>query len=74
MGVCLQGQVQSAVEALLVKYGDSVESITTCGHSLGGALASLCAFDLASSEVNKVGMPVAPMCLALWLASCPLGR
>ena len=30
-------------------------SITVTGHSLGGALASICAFDLAYSEINQVG-------------------
>ena len=35
-----------AVRKLLAAYGDEVGSITTTGHSLGGALATLCAFDL----------------------------
>lgn len=63
MGDGLQGQVQSAVEALLLEHGNKVASITICGHSLGGALASLCAFDLASSEVNKVGIYSMLCCL-----------
>ena len=37
------------------RYGDEVGSITVTGHSLGGALASICAFDLAYSEINQVG-------------------
>ena len=48
----LQGQAQKAVTTLLTA-NKGVESITVCGHSLGGALASMCAFDLAISEVNK---------------------
>ncbi|KAK9824305.1 hypothetical protein WJX72_009297 [[Myrmecia] bisecta] len=51
----LQGQVQVAVRKLLEKYGDQVGSITTTGHSLGGALASLSAFDIANSQINKQG-------------------
>lgn len=50
-----QGQVQMAVRKLLARYGGEVASITTTGHSLGGALASLCAFDL-------VGPQPAPSC------------
>ena len=64
VGVALQGQVQSAVEALLLEHRDNVASITICGHSLGGALASLCAFDLASSEVNKVDISSMLYCLS----------
>ena len=45
----LQGQVHVAVRKLLAAYPDEVGSITTTGHSLGGALASLCAFDLVCS-------------------------
>lgn len=41
-----QGQVHVAVRKLLAHYKNEVGSITTTGHSLGGALASLCAFDL----------------------------
>lgn len=41
-----QGQVHVAVRKLLAFYGPEVGSITTTGHSLGGALASICAFDL----------------------------
>ncbi len=48
-----QGQVHVAVRKLLAAYGDEVGSITTTGHSLGGALATLCAFDL-------VGFPLKP--------------
>lgn len=41
-----QGQVHVAVRKLLAYYPSEVGSITTTGHSLGGALASLCALDL----------------------------
>ncbi|KAK9824703.1 hypothetical protein WJX72_012520 [[Myrmecia] bisecta] len=51
----LQGQVQVAVRKLLAQYGSEVGSITTTGHSLGGALASLSAFDIANSQINKQG-------------------
>ena len=46
-----QGQVQVAVRKLLCKHGN-VGSISVTGHSLGGALASLCAFDIANSDIN----------------------
>ena len=42
----LQGQVHVAVRKLLAAYPDSVGSITVTGHSLGGALATQCAFDI----------------------------
>ena len=47
-----QGQVQVAVRKLLCKHGAHVGSISVTGHSLGGALASLCAFDIANSKIN----------------------
>ena len=49
----VQGQVQVAVRKLLCKYGKEVGSISVTGHSLGGALASLCAFDIANSNINR---------------------
>jgi len=54
VSACLQGQIQKAVSSLLTA-NTGVKSITVTGHSLGGALASMCAFDLAVSEINKVG-------------------
>lgn len=48
--------MQRTVTSLLTA-NTGVESITVCGHSLGGALASICAFDLAISELNKA-MPL----------------
>ncbi|CAK0787094.1 hypothetical protein CVIRNUC_010310 [Coccomyxa viridis] len=58
--VSIQGQVHVAVRALLAKYQDdkdngAITSITTAGHSLGGALACMCAFDLAWSKVGRLG-------------------
>ncbi|EIE22842.1 hypothetical protein COCSUDRAFT_63967 [Coccomyxa subellipsoidea C-169] len=50
----IQGQVHVALSKLLTQYGDEIGSITTTGHSLGGALASLCAFDIAWSRINRV--------------------
>jgi putative lipase involved disintegration of autophagic bodies len=44
-----------AVRRLLGFYGEEVKSITITGHSLGGALAQLCAFDLVGSGVNHQG-------------------
>ena len=44
-----------AVQKLLAANRGEVGSITTTGHSLGGALASMCAFDLAWSDINKDG-------------------
>ena len=35
-----------AVRKLLAYYGKEVGSITVTGHSLGGALATQCAFDI----------------------------
>ena len=50
MWLIAQGQVHVAVRKLLAAYGDEVGSITATGHSLGGALATLCAFDLVCFE------------------------
>eukprot|EP00884_Botryococcus_braunii_P016030 jgi/Botrbrau1/310/Bobra.0022s0274.2 len=50
----LQGQVQMAVVKLLAHFGDKVGSITVTGHSLGGALATICAYDLVASGVNHI--------------------
>jgi pimeloyl-ACP methyl ester carboxylesterase len=55
MSLETQGQVARAVSILLAKFGDEIETITTTGHSLGGALATLCAFDLVASGANHVG-------------------
>lgn len=57
--VSIQGQVHVAVRTLLEKYSTDdtgkITSISVTGHSLGGALASLCAFDIAWSRINRLG-------------------
>ena len=54
-----------AVRKLLAFYGEEVTSITITGHSLGGALAQMCAFDLVESGVNhqgdSMGGPLVPV-------------
>ena len=49
-----QGQVHVAVRKLLAYYGDKVGSITVTGHSLGAALATLCAFDIVRPPASPL--------------------
>ena len=55
LAVIMQGQIHVALHKLLAAYPGKVGSITTTGHSLGGALASMCAFDIATSHINRDG-------------------
>ncbi|KAK9833094.1 hypothetical protein WJX74_007009 [Apatococcus lobatus] len=48
-----QEQVQGAMEDLWSRYGNEIGSITVCGHSLGGALATVCSFDIAARGLNE---------------------
>ena len=60
--------MQRTVTSLLTANKE-VESITVCGHSLGGALASMSAFDLAISELNKVMLNVSSFRFGICLHS-----
>jgi putative lipase involved disintegration of autophagic bodies len=45
---------------VLVQSGKKIKSITITGHSLGGALASMCGFDLATAiQEARTGTSVA---------------
>ena len=46
-------QVQKEIRRLVAKYPREMLSITTTGHSLGGALATLSAYDLVRNKCNQ---------------------
>ena len=52
-------QVRSAVRALAEKHSGENISVIVTGHSLGGALATLCAFDLVENADVSAGVHVA---------------
>ncbi|KAG0557301.1 hypothetical protein KC19_11G118300 [Ceratodon purpureus] len=52
--VSAQSYLVKEIKDLVEKYKDQDElSITVCGHSLGSALATLSAYDLAESDLNQ---------------------
>jgi len=57
--------VQTAVRKLLARYADEVTSISTTGHSRGGALATLCAFALVRAETKHRQQPASMRLLLL---------
>ncbi|XP_058748604.1 phospholipase A1-Igamma2, chloroplastic-like [Vicia villosa] len=45
-------QVLGEMRRLLEKYSNEEVSITVTGHSLGSAMATLCAYDIAETKIN----------------------
>ena len=52
--ISAQDQLEMEIKKLIELYKNEELSITVAGHSLGSALATLSAYDLAESEFNKV--------------------
>jgi len=51
----VRGQILTELKRLIKKYDNETLSITITGHSLGGALSVLSAYDIAISGVNRHG-------------------
>ncbi|EFJ30344.1 hypothetical protein SELMODRAFT_89846 [Selaginella moellendorffii] len=49
---CVRDQIVSTLRGLIDANRDEELSITVAGHSLGGALATLCAYDIVNESVN----------------------
>ncbi|KAL2607526.1 hypothetical protein R1flu_026099 [Riccia fluitans] len=54
-------QATQEVKRLMEKYAGEQMSITCVGHSLGGALATLCSYQIAEDEIHKTPSGIAPV-------------